>query len=232
MNKTLESFLKRRWVKNLKQLAQADELEKKFVMLSGAGFDAAASKLMDDLEKNKIAKLSEKRLVVKKPAFRRMTYRTSWFANAWIFSILCGLIGLVLSLLFSTAPLAIPLLIISTFMLITVTSAFWSLSVTLPRYVFSAVRLSHDTYLFKTSPSKFTGNVPVQVAEAMRELKNDGFTPEVWFVGTMKEAAQLVDGALQQLDPLLVGTNERLDYAVVYAVWGEDIESLSSFLED
>jgi len=78
---------------------------------------------------------------------------------------------------------------------------------------------------------KYTGHVPLSVANVAIETKRDFYNQEVWFIASRREIPSLVKGErVVRHDPLLVGRDGSLvDYAVLIAIWGEDIEDLNEY---
>lgn len=89
----------------------------------------------------------------------------------------------------------------------------------------------NETHLVKCPVEKFMGEVPDSVVKEIIQIKNEGFTPEIWFVSKVNEIENYMSGVIvRPVDPILVALSDKFaGYAVVRAIWGKDIEDIDRF---
>lgn len=250
MDKSLEQFVKQTWIKkplNFK-METVEQLEKERSVYYESGYIELSRKIkqeiMDRESDNraiqKFHKASKNRIVLKSPNFERLQIEEPSKTERGIrkySSIIASLL-----LFFGLYPIichdgvAVVFLLCSS---LTVFLFFFCMfsDVKIERWQFYGKNFRGNNYLVELYPSEYVHHVPLTVAEQTQEINKDGLTPKIWAVlskNQIKETVKSEVVASQKVDPLLIGKiNVRgVSYAVVYAVWGKDIEDLDRVFGD
>jgi len=233
MNKTLQQFVNKSWIKQFTPQIQDIPTSKDEVQLfHKAGFERVATQKLTESQRVRalnnqertIESLKDKYILLKNPAFEHKHLLSPTKIIMIQAIILLAFIGVVMAGIFfgGFGLYASSVGVMAVFgVLIFGLNDEWN-----PR-MFDIIKLNYRKYLFEASVKDYKGHVPVAIAKTLIEYKNKkGFSePRVWGIATRSELHGLIHQ--ETVDPLLVMNYEGLqDYSVLIGVWGEDIEDL------
>jgi hypothetical protein len=229
MDKKLEQLIKENKINQLSD-KKLQPLAQRLELLEKAGYTSLASQIRQEVPAE-LYQQTGNRLILKTPKFERkyeqelnppLTHKLGKPAT------IIG--GLILLTLFILAPISEPQAVLGTTLSFTcflIGFASWmSSDTTWNSNSYQVYDLHNGKYLVESQINEYRGHVPDQILQETIRIKKDGLKPAIWFVSTPKEIPNITYG--QIIDPLLVGyPKHRSDYAILYGIWGEDIEDLT-----
>lgn len=248
MNKTLNEFVTRHWVKKLPTVenSRMEDVDSSISLYRKAGFKSLAqtyernkesleqrSQFNEELEK--FLEKAKNRVLLREPAFRTMIIndKAKWW-NTITYLAFCGMgLSLALGIIMDVTDLcafSLAWLIPIAISMFKSADAKWDNA----QWRFKGVKMDFQKILVETDVSDYVGEVPLEIAQKTIQLREEGLEPKIWFIGNKDEVKSVLEKQLVPRDPLLVGVHPhfRLGYAILAAIWGEDVEDLDKYFSE